>query len=157
MFVSLAQILIVDNTEPFILTKKINNMKKRFITYEVLAAYAKAMQKVVKQDMTSEDARDVLETIDHLLDYLPLPGPDKPSLEEKKEAFKTSVAFNYLDEAAYTALNLWHDLKTREDGVGVDLSDCIEDGVDSLSLELAGVADLDLKFNSLLAKIGNNK
>ena len=118
-------------------------MKKTFVTYQVVAAYAKAMQQIVEQNMTSEEARDVLETIEHLRDNLQgQPFPNAVFDAERDANEKTEHARLWLSKAAVYALDLRFHLKATEDEAFGDFSDYIEDEVNNLNYYLDQLANL---------------
>lgn len=102
-------------------------MKERFITYQVVAAYATAMWPIVSVDMTSEDAKDVLETIEYL----------KGNLLD----WTTDTQHHLLDKAALFARDLCSHFKAREDEEGGDYSKYIKDQVKNLRNQLAKIAN----------------
>ena len=118
-------------------------MKKTFVTYQVVAAYARAMMQIVEQNMTSEEARDVLETIEQLKDNLqgqPFPNAEFDAERDANE--KTAHAQLWLSKAAVYALDLRFHLKAREDEAFGAFDGYIEDEVNLLNNYLTQLANL---------------
>ena len=111
-------------------------MKKTFVNFQVVAAYAKAMQDILGPNMNSDEARDIHETIENLRENIQLNEGGDPDERNKK-------AFDILSKAEVYALDLRFHLKATEDEAFGDFSDYIEDEVNNLSILLGKLADLD--------------